>query len=563
MATSAELTVSSSTSTASLPTAPSLPLVPLLAVAVPAVLAAGCTLPLQKKKKSADNALPNTITSVVVRPVSAAATSVAVNGSAGTPGVGFALDGTTLPRDPGAGAGSQGYSFSVTATSAGGTSSGGVTMTINPAVSAVANAGGAAYKAARHLTERTGIGATADEIMRALGLGNAATVDRLLAEARTEGVQAPPAWINETILTYPEIKALSTDAQTLLDKTKGKRIEELQHWWLREIIVTSSPLTERMVLFWHNHFVTAIYDISEPAVTWRYLVTLRRYALGNFRDFLHAIAKDVAMVEFLDSSSNVKGKPNENFAREVMELFTLGEGRDYTELDVVELARAFTGFSESDRKEFLYKADKHDTGSKNIFGQTGNFDGDQALDLILAKPRCAEYIVEKLWAEFIGTTPDTAEVTRLAAIFRANYELKPLLRALFTSTFFTDPARQGMMLKAPMELFPAVYRQLGAPPDNFDSLNYYCSASGQNPLQPPNVKGWPGGLRWINAQTFLQRRTVLGWMAWELRDNVPANLADSLVALMLATDPVVAQPSTGSQFDKLKALFTDPAFHLK
>ena len=197
------------------------------------------------------------------------------------------------------------------------------------------------------------------------------------------------------------------------------------------MLTTPSPLTEKMVLFWHNHFVSSLQKVRSPVLMYRQNALLRKHALGYFGDLLHEVAKDPAMVIYLDSASNRKGQPNENFAREVMELFTLGEG-NYGENDIKEAARAFTGWSlDPDTGEFVVRPLIHDDGVKTVLGRSGNFDGDAVLDILLAQPQTAEFIVAKLWREFVSPTPDPAEVKRIARMFRDNrYNIKVALRAL-------------------------------------------------------------------------------------------------------------------------------------
>src|SRR5450432_4935955 len=227
---------------------------------------------------------------------------------------------------------------------------------------------------------------------------------------------------------------------------------DLRGWWVEEMLATPSPLTERMTLFWHNHFVSSQQKVKLAELMYRQNVTLRANALGNFGVLLHAIGRDPAMVIYLDSAQNRKGTPNENFAREVMELFTLGEG-NYTEQDVKEAARAFTGWSlDRTSGQFVFRRFIHDDGVKTVLGRTGNLDGDQVLDILLAQPATAEFVTSKLWREFVSPDPDPREVRRIAQLFRSsNYDIKVALRALLTCDAFWAPENRGTLVKSPVE----------------------------------------------------------------------------------------------------------------
>ncbi|MEO8559172.1 MAG: DUF1800 domain-containing protein, partial [Rhodospirillales bacterium] len=236
----------------------------------------------------------------------------------------------------------------------------------------------------------------------------------------------------------------------------------------------------------------------------------RREAAGNFARLLHEIARDPAMLIYLDGATNRRGQPNENFARELLELFTLGEG-NYSEQDIKQAARAFTGHS-LDRQSGQYRfyPGLHDDGEKYVFGHNGNFDADQIVDMLLQNPRTAEFIVGKLWREFVSPTPDAAEIKRLAASFRAGkYEIKPLLREMFLSAAFRDPKNRGVLFKSPVELIVGTIRLLQIPVENKRKLVAASRTLGQDLFSPPNVKGWPGGEAWISTYTLGLRQQIL------------------------------------------------------
>jgi uncharacterized protein (DUF1800 family) len=367
---------------------------------------------------------------------------------------------------------------------------------------------------ARHLLVRIGFGATAAEIARYAPLTREQAVDRLLAETHTKAVLAPPAFATATgPLARPGAQASAEDRKAYV-REQARETLALRGWWIDEMLATSSPLTERMTLFWHNHFVSSQQKVRPARLMYAQNATFRAYAVGDFRALLHAAAKEPAMELYLDSVQNRKGAPNENFAREVMELFTLGEGH-YGEQDVKEAARAFTGWSlDRETATFVFRPRLHDDGDKTVFGHRGNFDGDAVLDLILARPETSRFVVGKLWREFVSPDPDPAAVARIAERFRASgYDIKVALRGLLLDPAFWAPDNRGTLVKSPVELVVGTLHTLELAPPT--SVPYALAAAGmsQNLFAPPNVKGWPGGERWINSTTLLARKQFLERLA--------------------------------------------------
>jgi uncharacterized protein (DUF1800 family) len=227
----------------------------------------------------------------------------------------------------------------------------------------------------------------------------------------------------------------------------------MRGWWMGEMLATDAPLAERMTLFWHNHFVSSQQKVRVAKLMYRQNVTLRAHALGDFGALLHAASKDAAMLVYLDGVRNRRGAPNENFAREVMELFTLGEGR-YSEQDIKQAARAFTGWSiDVDSGQYLFRPFLHDDGEKTVFGRTGRFDGDAVLDILLAQPATAEFIVSKLWREFVSPHPDEARVKQIAAQFRRNgWSIAQAVRALLMQPGLIARDEDNALVKSPAEL---------------------------------------------------------------------------------------------------------------
>lgn len=363
---------------------------------------------------------------------------------------------------------------------------------------------------ARHLLNRTGFAANTPEIREFAQLTREAAVARLLGWTHRPPATAAPDW-TQAPYEPPQRPALMSDAER---KEYQRRLvsegRDLKTWWMAEMLTTITPLTEKMVLFWHNHFTSSLRKVRMPQLMYRQHMTLRRHALGNFRELLQAMARDPAMLIYLDGAASRKGQPNENFARELMELFTLGEGR-YSEQDVKEAARAFTGWSiDRDTGEFLFRPALHDDGVKTVLGISGPHDGNAVLGILLARPETAEFIVAKLWREFVSTEPDMAEVRRIAGVFRSSaYDIRAALRELLTADAFYAPRYRGNLVKSPVDLVVGTLRQFRMAVA--DPLPYVLTVGrlGQDLFAPPNVKGWPGGEAWINATTLLSRRQFL------------------------------------------------------
>jgi uncharacterized protein (DUF1800 family) len=366
-----------------------------------------------------------------------------------------------------------------------------------------------------------------------------------------------------------------------------------------------------MTLFWHNHFATSQQKVRSVPLMYRQNVLLRRESLGNFRRLLHGIARDPAMLVYLDNAGSRRQAPNENFAREVMELFTLGEGH-YSERDVKEAARAFTGFSlDRDTGQYVYRRMFHDSGEKTVLGRTGPLEGDDVLDLLLAQPQAAEFVTSKLWREFVSPTPEAGEVKRFAAIFRGNgYEVKPLMRALLLSDAFWAAENRATLIKSPVDLVVGSLRTFEIRPMDFRPAAIAVALLGQNLFQPPNVKGWPGGERWIDASTLLGRRqwtervfrgaeppmmqvaataeegmsarpatqadrfrremergmSGYAFDAERFTRAVDAGLADRgarLASLVLAMEPANPVPASSDEVAYVRALASDPVFQLR
>jgi uncharacterized protein (DUF1800 family) len=352
-------------------------------------------------------------------------------------------------------------------------------------------------KWAAHLYRRAAFGATTAELAAAEKRGVADTLTLLLSGH-------PGA--NELVSTLHDAGAVAA--------TRDAEGVQLRGWWLYCMLQGGHPLREKLTLFWHNHFATSIAKVRDPKLMFRQNCLFRDSALGKFGPFLQAVSRDPAMLLWLDSNSNVKGKPNENYAREVMELFSLGVG-NYTEKDIREAARAFTGWH-TDGTGFRFHAELHDTGEKTVLGKTGAWDGGDVVNILLAQPTCARFLVRKLYACFVSETPPPdALLEPLCESFRrSEYDIAVLMKSMLSSRLFFSDHAFRKRIKSPVEYVLgaalAVYRRFEnadphARPLQHQPLVKWIGSMGQILFAPPNVKGWPGGRTWLNTSTLLDR----------------------------------------------------------
>ncbi len=281
--------------------------------------------------------------------------------------------------------------------------------------------------------------------------------------------------------------------------------KDLNLSWINKMGTTNAVLLEKMTLFWHNHFACR----SKNAAFAQQLNNIQRAnALGNFRTLLFQVAESPAMLQFLNNQQNQKNHPNENFARELMELFTIGRG-NYTETDVKESARAFTGYGFNKNGEFVNRRFFHDDGQKTFLGKTGNFNGEDIMDMLLEKRETAHFISNKLYKYFVNETPDPAHVNAMADVFyKSGYEIRPLLEYVFTSDWFYDDKNTGNLIKSPVDFLVGLNRQFYITYQRPEVLLQFQRALGQVLFYPPNVAGWPGGRNWIDSSSLMYRLKI-------------------------------------------------------
>ena len=298
---------------------------------------------------------------------------------------------------------------------------------------------------------------------------------------------------------------LTKEQKQAIQKQSREDLKSLNMRGLDEMINSEAQFREKMSLFWHGHFACRIVNIYYQQ---QLLDIVRNNAYGNFGTLLKAVSKSPAMLQFLNNQQNKKQHPNENFAREVMELFTLGRG-NYTENDVKEAARAFTGWGYGPQGDFLSRPNQHDDGSKTFLGQTGNFDGDAILDILLQQKQVAIFITKKIYRYFVNDIADDGKVAWLAARFyKSGYEIKGLMEDIFTSDWFYDQKNIGIKIKSPVELLVGLRRFLPLELQNDAAQLLFQQALGQVLFYPPNVAGWPGGKSWIDSSTLMLRLRI-------------------------------------------------------
>jgi uncharacterized protein (DUF1800 family) len=347
--------------------------------------------------------------------------------------------------------------------------------------------------------------------------------------------------------------------------------ERLKRWWMLHLLHTDTPVNEHMTLFWHNHFTSSLEKVEQPQLIFLQNKFLRENAMGNFRTLLHKIARDPAMLVYLDGSENIKGKPNENFARELLELFTLGRGH-YNENDIKAAAIAFTGWGvDRNRGTYVYDASQHDPKPVTFMGQKGSFSGDQIIDIILEKPRTAEYIATKFWKEFVSDArPDYRYIKEWGAKFRkSNYDIKTLFSAVLNSDAFWSPKYQGTLTKSPIDLIVGTFRALPFPKFPDSELVHITQLLGQDLFDPPTVKGWAGGNAWIDTQTLLVRTSLLNKItrhsdaSAKVQSYLPKTTGEEVIKWLLPLAPVLPLPTTPGKRRMVRALMLDPVFQLK
>src|SRR6266478_4853884 len=426
------------------------------------------------------------------------------------------------------------------------------------------------YDLAAHLLERAGFSGTPEEIRVLAKLTPAEAVRRLVHFQNIDNSQLLP--FDESGVHDPGLEPFppSRPAVTDLAKAKGEALgikvkpsgnrrlqpvvneffywlrasvletNRVGYWWANRMVRTNRPLEEKMALFWHGHFAVNEAKVRDYRKLLKELQIFQAQGTGNFQDLMIAVAKDPAMLTFLDAGVNVKGAPNENFAREIMELFTMGVG-NYSEKDVREGARAFTGWNYADL-QFVVHKEQHDDGLKTFLGSTGNFDGVDVIDIILKQPATSRFIAGKIYRYFVrqDLTPELQD--KLGTVLRTNdYKIAPLLETIFLSHDFYSPASVGTQIKSPVQLAISTFRKLGLTEvPGVPDFNVATSTLGQRLFSPPTVAGWSEGRSWMTPGLLLERGNFIRDLLFPDINFVPPDRANPSADVRMVADKIRA-----------------------
>lgn len=401
------------------------------------------------------------------------------------------------------------------------------------------------YAKARHLMVRAGFGGTPQEIekLQKLGLqkavdylvdfkklpeaGNAIDVkndkDRAIEILTKLSKESGNDSYLEVIKNPRELRKLGEIERKKFSRQMrrmdSRQMAQIQEYWLSRLVKSPRPLEEKLVLFWHGHFASEYRTVRSSYAMFQQNELFRKEAAGNFGVMLHAIIHDPAMLRYLDNNKNIKARPNENLAREIMELFSMGVG-NYTEKDIKEAARALTGNGYNRQtQQYVFNKRAHDDGEKTIFGKTANYDGDSYVDLILEQPATARFIARKLFLFFAHDDPSEQTIDQLANVLKSNnYEVAPMLKVLFRSEEFYSKKTMGTQIKSPVQIAVGTFRDLGVTNIQCRVLSRGLKEMGQELFSPPNVKGWEGGRNWINSNRIFIRYNQMA----DLVDKIPS-----------------------------------------
>ncbi|MEM8782543.1 MAG: DUF1800 domain-containing protein [Planctomycetota bacterium] len=405
--------------------------------------------------------------------------------------------------------------------------------------------------AARHLALRAGFGGTPRQLAAVHESGLEAAVDAFLKPADPP---AAPEGLDPDVVTPPSEeerrqyrRLRGEDAAAAREAAQRRRqqqrrndrrmFRDLQHWWVERLLDPPASLHERLVLLWHNHFATGHRTVRDAYLMWRQHAMFREQAF-DFAALAQGIVRDPAMLKYLNNDRNLRAEPNENLARELLELFMLGAG-NYRESDIKEGARALTGFSVED-DEFRFRRFVHDSQTKTILGRSGDFDGDDFVELLLRQDACARFVAHKLYDHFVfDVGDDWAKVPRQRqAVIRSlgqrvkrhRYDLVPVMRELLTSRHFFDPANVGRKIKSPPQFLVGTVRSLNTPPRRTQTLHEAMTQMGMTLFDPPSVNGWDGGRAWINTSTLFVRQNLATYLITGKTPGEPFDVRDAQVS---------------------------------
>jgi len=362
----------------------------------------------------------------------------------------------------------------------------------------------------QHLMWRAGFGPAADQLEQLKNLSPSELFKSLQKSSskKPDYIDVADSYLKGLFMGAGEIgrqekkKDLEADEKRKIRQQNRDDIKSLNLSWLTEMVQTNAQLREKMAFFWHGHFASRNINIFFQQ---QLLDIIRQNALGSFRNLLHEVSKSAAILNFLNAQQNKKDHPNENFAREVMELFTMGRG-NYTETDVKEAARAFTGWGANVKGEFAFRKFQHDSGTKKVLGKSGDFNGEDVLDILLEQKQTARFITQKIYRFFVNDAIDKEKIEWLSdRFFKSDYNISKLMEDIFTSDWFYDEKNIGAKIKSPIELIAGIQRMLPMQLENEEAMLLVQRLLGQLLFYPPNVAGWPGGKTWIDSSTLMTR----------------------------------------------------------
>lgn len=400
-----------------------------------------------------------------------------------------------------------------------------------------------------HLLQRAGFGPDAAALDRALADGLPRTVDRLMDFNAVDPHSLNPPEVDPDVrkplnreqrMAYRRARraedeeVLEDFRQRRQEANQGDRqmINGLRQWWLDRMVRTPLPLQEKLTLMWHDHFATSYRSVRDAYLIYRQNELLRAHACGDFAELALGVVRDPAMLKYLNNNQNRKQRPNENLAREFMELFTLGEGR-YTERDIKEAARALTGYTFHDN-DFVFRENWHDPETKTILGLEKPYDGAMFVRRLLAQKACSEFVALKLYRHLVADVPDEPDqapdhargvIERLGKLIRdEKYDLRPVVRTLLLSQHFHDANHIGQKIKSPVHFAVGLQRMLGGPKRNLRPIGYMLHSAGQTLFAPPSVDGWAGGEAWINTSTLFLRQNLAAYLVTNHRRGASFNV---------------------------------------
>ncbi|MCL2892106.1 DUF1800 domain-containing protein [Brenneria tiliae] len=389
----------------------------------------------------------------------------------------------------------------------------------------------------RHLLERTGFGVTPQEIARLRDMTREQAVDDLLTTLDAPFYTRPPAFIAQP---YPDYWAEGWMEQQVIFQ-RINELNQLQAWWIQEMMLTPAPFAERLTLFWHNHFVSRFDNTHITAPFFDQLRLFRTLGSQNFRTLTRQILRDPMMLSGLDNTSNTRQRPNENLARELMELFTLGIGH-YSENDVKQVAKVLAGHgvNADDQWRYQFTADNAVPGDKIVLGKrisgTPSEQIDRLVDILLAQPQTANRLAGKFYAEFVATQPDPQAIAALAQTLRENdYAIRPFLRALLLSPAFWRQQNHGSLIKSPLDLVIGFSRTFALNLPDQQVLLDYLARLGQSPFMAPSVAGWRSGTQWLNSRSLVERTRVLHRL-WQAVENPGAPHDDDGLSIRFSSE---------------------------